>query len=146
MKNNNIILSLILVAILVVATSAVASLVKKDNPKKWEANDKDTNNKWATKTSNGQISVDLTPLNFENGYLVVDSRFNTHSGDLAEYNLLEMVRLNANGQAIKPVEVPKLSWHHGGGNFKFKLDNLPEQFSITIKDLPDVDERKFNWP
>lgn len=99
-----------------------------------------------TKNSNSQVSIDLTPNGFSDGKLYIDASFNTHSGDLADYNLKELVGLYVDGKVIQPSSVPKLSWHHGEGTFVFDLDNQPKQFTIKIRGIPEIEERTFSWP
>ena len=81
-----------------------------------------------TKSSSGQVSIDLTPSRFEAGKLYVDARLNTHSGDLGDYNLKEAVTLEFDGKFISPSSVPELSGHHSGGIFMFDAGSEPDSF------------------
>lgn len=102
--------------------------------------------KFETKSSSGTVSIDLTPQEFDNGLLSVDASFDTHSGDLADYDLQELVRLELGSKLIAPSTVPSLSWHHGSGTFVFNTGGTEQdQFKIVIKGIPDIEERVFEW-
>ena len=101
----------------------------------------------STKSSDSQVSIELTPIKLVNGKLFIESRFNTHSGALEDYDLKNLVTLELNGELIKPSVVPELKWHHGSGEFVFEIgDRNISEFSIIIKGIPAIPERVFNWP
>jgi len=93
----------------------------------------------------GDASVDLTPRGIENGKFAVDISINTHSVDLSQFDLMEITTLEYEGKAIKPVSAPKLSGHHSSGGLIFDTGDEIKNFKITIKGIPAVDERIFEW-
>ena len=98
-----------------------------------------------TKTSEGEVTVDLTPKEFNGGKFYVDIGVNTHSVDLNGFDLKELVKLDINGEVIKPISAPELSGHHNSGTLIFKVEDKPNNFVIKIKGLPDTNERIFEW-
>ena len=98
-----------------------------------------------TKTSEGEVTVDLTPKEFNGGKFYVDIGVNTHSVDLNGFDLKELVKLEINGEVIKPISAPELSGHHNSGTLIFKVEDKPKNFVIKIKGLPDTNERIFEW-
>ena len=102
-------------------------------------------NKLLTKSSQGTVSIDLTPHKVSNGNLVVDIAVNTHSGDLSEFDLLQLVTLEFDGTTIKPKSAPQLQGHHSSGELVFDVKEDISNFKIIIKDIPDIEERVFEW-
>lgn len=108
----------------------------------------DSKQKFDTKSRNSKVSIELTPSKFENGELIVDFSINTHSVDLSQYDLKEIVVLDIDGETFKPVSAPKMSGHHNSGELVF---NVPESlrsnaFKIIVSDLPNIDKRVLEWP
>ena len=97
------------------------------------------------KNSESTVTVDLTPK-FENGKLYVDIEINTHTVDLSQYDLKDIVALEFEGKSIKPVSAPKLSGHHNSVQLIFDVGKELSNFKIIVKDLPDIQERVFEWP
>ncbi len=104
-----------------------------------------SNSEFATKTSESTVTVDLTPKKFNNGKLYVDIGVNTHTVDLARYDLKEIVTLEFEDKSIKPTSAPKLSGHHNSGQLIFDVGRELDTFKITINGLPDIQERLFEW-
>ena len=98
-----------------------------------------------TKTSEGEVTVDLTPKEFNGGKFYVDIGVNTHSVDLNGFDLKELVKLDINGEVIKPISAPELNGHHNSGTLVFEVEDKPKNFVIKIKGLPDTNERIFEW-
>ena len=98
-----------------------------------------------TKTSEGEVTVDLTPKEFNGGKFYVDIGVNTHSVDLNGFDLKELVKLDVNGEVIKPISAPELNGHHNSGTLVFEVEDKPKNFVIKIKGLPDTNERIFEW-
>jgi hypothetical protein len=99
------------------------------------------------KTSDGAVTVDLTPIDYSDGKLFVRIGVDTHSvDDLDTYDLKRITTLDAGSFQIKPVSAPRLGGHHGGGKIVFELEKLPAAFKISIKDLDNNPNREFIWP
>lgn len=99
-----------------------------------------------TKSSSSKVSIDLTPR-WSDSKLYVDAGFNTHSGNLRDYDLKKLAHLEYDGKSIAPSSVPDLSGHHGGGTFIFDIGgSKPDKFTIKIKGISEIEERIFNWP
>ena len=96
-------------------------------------------------TDSGDVLMDLTPKGIENGKFAVDISINTHSVDLSQFNLMQITALEYEGKAIKPESAPKLSGHHSSGALIFDVGKELKNFKITIKGIPTVDERVFEW-
>ena len=97
-------------------------------------------------TGNGEVAVGLTPKGFKDGKFIVELSANTHSVSLDNYNLKEIVALEFESKSIKPVSAPKLSGHHNSGQLVFDIGKELDNFKITVRDLPDIQERVFEWP
>lgn len=96
-------------------------------------------------TSSGDVSIELTPQNVNNGQLVVDIAVNTHSVDLSQFDLKEITTLEYNGKTVNPISAPILGGHHSNGELIFEVDGEIDSFTIRIKSIPKVDERIFTW-
>ena len=104
-----------------------------------------TNSKYETKSSSSTVSIDLTPVKYENSKFYVDIAVNTHNTDLSQFDLKKIVTLIYDGKNINPISVFSLTGHHTSGTLIFSLDEEPKNFEIIIKDLPDINERSFKW-
>ncbi len=100
---------------------------------------------FASKTSDGEVSITLTPT-YEDGTLVVQYALNTHSVDMSSFDLQQQVVLQSNGQTYYATNKPILSGHHNNGNLHFKISPLLTSFEIITTDIPDVKERRLSWP
>ncbi|NQU64917.1 MAG: hypothetical protein HQ517_11655 [SAR324 cluster bacterium] len=99
------------------------------------------------KQSGGNVTVDLTPLSFEDGKLIIKVSISTHSvDDLNKYNLKEITQLEIGSNTIKPVKTPSLSGHHNSGKMVFEVAELPDKFAIGITGLDSPEKREFLWP
>ena len=88
------------------------------------------------KQSGGDVTVDLTPLAYEEGKLVLRISINTHNvDDLNKYDLRKITTLEIGSNVIKPVKTPRLGGHHNSGKIVFEVDELPKQFAIRITGL-----------
>ncbi len=100
-----------------------------------------------TKNSPGIVTVDLTPVRYDDGALIIEMAVNTHIVDgLDRYDLREIVALEANGKHYTPVNVFPLRGHHSYGEVEFGVGKLPDEFTITIDNLHDEGVREFRWP
>jgi len=93
----------------------------------------------------GDASVDLTPRGMENEKFAVDFSINTHSVDLSQFDLMQITVLEYDGKAIKPISAPALTGHHNSGTLIFDTGKEIRNFRITIKGIPAVEERVFEW-
>lgn len=98
-------------------------------------------------TADGDVEIFLTPSQ-QGDQLIVASTFNTHSVDLGQFNLREIISLNYDGKNILPAETFSLSGHHGSGQIIFKMEDIVDtlaSFTITITGIPIIPERIYNW-
>jgi hypothetical protein len=100
---------------------------------------------YETRTSQGDVSFRLTPRR-SSGRLIVDIQADTHTGDLADLNLRDVVRLHVGEQAYDPAEATRLAGHHSEASVTFDVSELPEHFSIKISGVRDVETLTFEWP
>lgn len=96
-------------------------------------------------TDDDDITIELTPQKIENGKLFVAIAVNTHSVDLSQFNLQELVVLDYKGDKIKPISAPSLSGHHANGELVFEVGKQPSTVTITIRGIPKQSERIYNW-
>ena len=101
---------------------------------------------YATRSSEGEVSFQLTPQAVVDGKFTVNLRADTHSGDLADLDLREAVTLHAAGKTYKPVSASALSGHHSTGSVAFDIERIPDSFFIVIAGVRDMKELKFEWP
>jgi len=148
MNKENIVLIGILAIVVVGLIYSLSGFFTSPAPTKVNVNaaPENSDSKFATKTSESTVTVDLTPTKFENGKLYVDIGVDTHSVSLDNYNLNEIATLEFEGKSIKPVSAPKLSGHHNSGQLIFDAGKKPANFKIVIKGLHDIPERVFEWP
>ena len=97
------------------------------------------------KTSEGEVTVSLSPEYDNKGLLRVGYAINTHTFDLSSVNLQEQVSLYIDGREIKPANSPSLEGHHNSGVLEFYVEKISLPFEIIIKDIPDVKLRKITW-
>lgn len=100
---------------------------------------------YETRSSRGEISFDLTPRAPADGRFTVDIRANTHSGDLADLDLRQLVALEAAGQIYRPASATKLSGHHAAGSVTFEIARVPDRFTVTISGVRNMGELRFEW-
>lgn len=98
-----------------------------------------------TKSSESKVSIELTPYNPTEGRMIVDIKMNTHSVQLSQFKLLDLITLEYLNNSIRPELTPEFAGHHGVGEIVFKVDNDLKKFKIIIKDIPDIEERVFEW-
>jgi len=75
----------------------------------------------STKTSEGIVTVELTPEKSEKGLLIVEYILNTHSVDMSQIDLQSQTVLEFGGNQYTPVNKPVLSGHHNSGELQFKI-------------------------
>ena len=98
-----------------------------------------------TRTSQGEVTIDLTPVKFENGKMFFQIEFDTHTIDLSKYKLVELTLLQHDGKEARPVSAPELSGHHNSGMLVFDTGQELKNFKIIITGIPDVNERILEW-
>jgi|SRR3989338_6414745 len=96
-------------------------------------------------TQTGDVLIELTPKYIGSNKLAVDFSANTHSVDLTPFDLMMITALEHNGNVLKPESAPSLSGHHGSGTLVFDTGKELKTFKITIKGIPAVEERVFEW-
>lgn len=96
-------------------------------------------------TDSGDVSIALTPIKVENGRLYISIAANTHSVDLSQFNLEEIISLSYDGKSTKPAEASRLSGHHTSGELVFPVKGSLNGFTITILGVPKISERRFEW-
>src|SRR3989338_1779623 len=100
-------------------------------------------NLYDTKSSESEVTIDLTPTEFKDGKFYVNIGVDTHTIELDQFNLNELVELNYNNKIIKPESAPALKGHHNTGVLLFNTGTKPDKFSIIIKNIPNINERAF---
>lgn len=100
---------------------------------------------YETRTSPGQVSLDVTPR-WEDGSLIFEIAANTHSVDLGGVDLMGTVRLLRGDTPVEPSSAGSLTGHHARAEVVFRLDERPERFALEIRDIPDVPVRTLHWP
>lgn len=123
------------------ASKPLDNLNDKDN-----SNDKSGYQTVSTGTTGpGDVSMELTPQEINNGQLQVEIAVNTHSVDLNQFDLKEITTLEFDDKLIKPALAPALSGHHDSGTLVFEVDDELNSFIIKIRGIPKVEERVFEW-
>ncbi|MEK6904403.1 MAG: hypothetical protein AABW87_02300 [Nanoarchaeota archaeon] len=97
------------------------------------------------RTSNGAVSIDLTPLGLNGNNMEFKMGVNTHTVDLSNYDLTNLAVLVYDGNSVKPTSAPRLSGHHVSGVIAFPADRNIKNFKVVVKGIPDVNERVFEW-
>ena len=98
-----------------------------------------------TKTSEGAVTIDLTPKEFDGKNFYVDIGVNTHTVDLSQFDLKKLVTLEINDVSMSPISAPSLSGHHNSGTLIFGLKEEPRDFTIEVREFPDMPVRIFEW-
>ncbi len=97
-------------------------------------------------TGEGDVEISLVP-SLSGERLAVSATFNTHSVDLSQYDLQQLVSLSlgTGSGIILPEEAFSLSGHHGSGQILFKVGADIDKFTIIITGIPALPERKYAW-
>lgn len=115
-----------------------------------ENNDKNKNIDFKTistgSTQTNDVLIGLTPTKIENNRLEINFAANTHSVDLSQFDLMQIMTLEYNGKVVKPLAVPTLGGHHTSGTIVFNVEKNIKNFKVIIKSIPNIDERMFEWP
>jgi hypothetical protein len=100
---------------------------------------------YARQSSAGEVALDVQPR-WAEGKLVLDLSANTHSVDLSGLDLMALIRLEVGEATIEPGEAGALEGHHARASVTFVLEAAPTQFSVVIRDVPDIPVRTLTWP
>ncbi|MFV1988497.1 MAG: hypothetical protein ACC682_14545 [Gemmatimonadota bacterium] len=100
---------------------------------------------YASQSSAGEVTLDVEPQ-WAEGKLVLDLSANTHSVDLSGLDLTALIRLEVGEATLEPSEAGSLDGHHAKASVTFVLEAAPAQFSVVIRDVPDVPVRTLTWP
>lgn len=101
---------------------------------------------YATRSSGGEVSFEITPRGMVDGRFVVDVRANTHSGDLAEVDLGGVVALAVDGRELRPARADRLQGHHAAGSVAFQISPAPARFEIVLRGVRSMPARRLQWP
>jgi len=96
-------------------------------------------------TDTGDVSIELTPHQVQDGILEVSAAINTHSVALDSFQLKEMTVLEYKSKKIVPISAPQLQGHHTSGKFLFEVEENIQQFTITIVGIPKIEKRVYTW-
>jgi hypothetical protein len=91
------------------------------------------------------VVVDIQPMEFKDEKLTVRLKANTHTGNLADYDLGELTALHFDDRKVKPSNAERLAGHHSIALLEFETGSMPETFSISIAGIRNVSERVFEW-
>lgn len=100
---------------------------------------------YQTKTSNGIVTIDITPKEYKDNKLYMDISINTHTVDLAQYDLKKLTTLYYLDKTIKLEQAPELKEHHSSGILIFNTEKEIKNFKVVITGIPDISERVFEW-
>lgn len=96
-------------------------------------------------TESGDVAIEITPQNIDNGKISFLISANTHSVDLSQFDLKKITFLEYDGNSITPIETPLLEGHHTSGLIVFNIEDNINSFKIKIKGIPKIEERIFSW-
>jgi hypothetical protein len=91
------------------------------------------------------VKLDLHPVGYKDGVFKVRFYANTHTGNLADYNLMERAHIEIMGEKYWPTAMDRMRGHHSSGIIEFTLSEMPSRFTIVIRGIPNTDERVFQW-
>lgn len=100
---------------------------------------------FARQLSPGAVRLELTP-EWQDSGLVVVIQAETRSGELGVINLREQVRLVVDHQVYSPEAASALRGRRAVAWMLFRLPQKPQQFAISIWNVPDTDLRILRWP
>lgn len=138
--------NLIIAAIVVVVVLALLFIFSRGASTETTDSQRADDGAYATKTSQGEVTIELTPQKVQNGRLEIDMVMDTHSVALDTLNLKELITLEYNGQTTQPTSAPSFSGHHASGTVIFDVPQEPSTFKLLITGVPDVQVREIAWP
>ena len=95
-------------------------------------------------TSDGDIAIELTPR-LVNSNVEVSITANTHSVDLSQFDLSQIISLELGSISVKPSSAPQLSGHHSSGNLMFNINKNINALTITVTGIPSIEKRVYSW-
>ena len=87
----------------------------------------------------------MQPVEVIPGKVTVKVSVNTHSVDLGQFDLKELTVLRYGSTELKPVQASVLGGHHAEGFLVFQPSGELKSFTIIIKGIPPIDQRKYEW-
>lgn len=93
----------------------------------------------------GDVTIDVQLLSQENNQISFSIALNTHSVDLSQFDLQELVTLEYGGTVIEPLSVPRLSGHHASGTIRFTMPNEAKAVLVRVRGVPQEMEREFRF-
>lgn len=93
----------------------------------------------------GDVEIALTPQISGNNRLTVKVGMNTHSVDLAHFDLAAITTLEFAGKIIRPIEAKKPGGHHSYGKIVFDIGEERGSFTIRIAGIPRIQDRIYEW-
>lgn len=94
----------------------------------------------------GDVLIELAPAGIKNGKFEIAISANTHSIDLAQFDLMQQAVLQYGNKEIKPISTPMLNGHHSSGVITFDIKKEINNFKIIINNIPNMEKRVFEWP
>ncbi len=138
--------NLLIAAIVIFVMLALLFIFSQRASTETTVSQKDGGGTYATKTSEGEVTIKLTPRKVQNGKLEVDITMDTHSVPLDTLDLKKLITLEYNSQTAQPTSAPSLSGHHASGTIIFDVAQELSTFTILIRGVPDVEVREVVWP
>ena len=96
-------------------------------------------------TEQGDVAIEITPQNLDDGKASFLISVNTHSIDLSQFDLKQITFMDYDGNSISPTEAPVLNGHHASGIIIFDTGKKINSFKIEIKGIPKTEDRVFTW-
>ena len=100
--------------------------------------------------SDGEVTIDVDYMGYNDDLLSFNIAMNTHSVDLDQYDLAQLSELTDDkGNIYTP-----LSWdsipggHHRNGILTFSQpgsESSPDTLKLVIRNIADIQERTFKW-
>lgn len=98
-----------------------------------------------TEQNAGELGADSFDLNNEQVFYV---QMNTHSVDITAFKMEKISSFAADGKkakALKWESAMEGGGHHRSGFLVFERTDRTKRLQLTIKGIPNIAEREFNW-
>lgn len=99
----------------------------------------------ANSLAQGEVTVDVQLLSVENEQAQFSIALNTHSVDLSQFDLRELITLEYEGKILKPVSAPAVSGHHASGTVLFEMKEQKNNFLVRVRGIPPELDREFQF-